>query len=54
MDITIVTTATTDEEGKALLDAFGFPFKRGKDAGSKPKKTVRRRGPGSGGKGKKK
>jgi large subunit ribosomal protein L5 len=28
MDITIVTTATTDKEGKALLDAFHFPFKR--------------------------
>ena len=28
MDITIVTTATTDEEGKALLDAFHFPFKQ--------------------------
>ena len=28
MDITIVTTANTDAEGKALLDAFGFPFKR--------------------------
>ena len=28
MDINIVTTATTDEEAKALLDAFGFPFKR--------------------------
>ena len=28
MDITIVTTAQTDEEGKALLDAFNFPFKR--------------------------
>ena len=27
MDITIVTTAATDEEGKALLDAFHFPFK---------------------------
>lgn len=27
MDITIVTTAPTDEEGKALLDAFHFPFK---------------------------
>lgn len=26
MDITIVTTANTDEEAKALLDAFGFPF----------------------------
>jgi len=26
MDITIVTSAKTDEEAKALLDAFGFPF----------------------------
>ena len=26
MDITFVTTAKTDEEGKALLAAFGFPF----------------------------
>ena len=26
MDITFVTTAKTDAEGKALLDAFGFPF----------------------------
>jgi large subunit ribosomal protein L5 len=26
MDITIVTTATTDEEGRALLTALGFPF----------------------------
>ena len=28
MDITIVTTATTDHEGRELLLAFGFPFKR--------------------------
>lgn len=28
MDITIVTTAKTNAEGKALLDAFGFPFRR--------------------------
>lgn len=28
MNITIVTTATDDEQGKALLDAFGFPFRR--------------------------
>ena len=28
MDITIVTTAKTDEEAKALLEAFGFPFKK--------------------------
>ena len=27
MDITIVTSAPTDEEGKALLAAFHFPFK---------------------------
>ena len=26
MDITLVTTAQTDEEAKALLNAFGFPF----------------------------
>jgi large subunit ribosomal protein L5 len=26
MDITIVTTATTDDEGRALLSALGFPF----------------------------
>jgi large subunit ribosomal protein L5 len=28
MDITIVTTARTDAEGRALLTALGFPFKR--------------------------
>ena len=28
MDVTIVTTATNDEHGRALLDAFGFPFAR--------------------------
>ena len=28
MDITIVTTARTDAEGRALLDAFGFPFRK--------------------------
>jgi large subunit ribosomal protein L5 len=28
MDISIVTTARTDAEGRALLDAFGFPFRR--------------------------
>ena len=26
MDITFVTSAESDEEAKALLDAFGFPF----------------------------
>ena len=28
MDITIVTSARTDDEGRALLAAFGFPFRR--------------------------
>jgi large subunit ribosomal protein L5 len=49
MDITIVTTATTNEAGKALLDAFGFPFRTGVDAQVvEPKK--RNRGQFRGGK----
>lgn len=44
MDITIVTTARTNAEGKALLDAFGFPFKRGADAVAPPKKKSNARG----------
>jgi large subunit ribosomal protein L5 len=28
MDITIATTARTDDEGRALLAAFGFPFRK--------------------------
>ncbi|MHB1486447.1 MAG: 50S ribosomal protein L5 [Acidimicrobiales bacterium] len=28
MDITIVTTARTDAEARALMSAFGFPFRR--------------------------
>ena len=28
MNITIVTTAKSDEEAKALLEAFGFPFRK--------------------------
>ena len=28
MDITIVTTAKTDAQGRALLDAFAFPFRK--------------------------
>jgi large subunit ribosomal protein L5 len=46
MDITIVTTATTNDEGKAFLEAFGFPFKRAGDVepiGLVPPK--RKRGP---------
>ena len=49
MDITLVTTGVTNDQGKALLDAFGFPFKRGEDAVAPPKK-VKRSGPrGKGG-----
>jgi len=28
LDITITTTAKTDEEGRALLAAFSFPFRK--------------------------
>jgi large subunit ribosomal protein L5 len=42
MDITIVTTAITNEGGKALLDAFGFPFKKGVEAELAP--DTRKRG----------
>lgn len=42
MDITIVTTATDDEHGKALLDAFGFPFKKGIEAENAPRKKRRK------------
>jgi hypothetical protein len=27
MDVTVVTTATTDEEGRSLLRRLGFPFR---------------------------
>ena len=37
MDITIVTTATTDLDGKALLDAFGFPIRKGEEPASSKK-----------------
>jgi len=49
MDITLVTTAVTNDQGKALLDAFGFPFKRGDEAGQAPAQTKTRRGPQRGG-----
>lgn len=42
MDITIVTTAVDNAQGRALLDAFGFPFKRGADAAIAPKKATTR------------
>jgi len=48
MDITIVTTAKTNEQGKALLDAYGFPFKRGNEGG--PPAVKKTRGPARGGK----
>jgi large subunit ribosomal protein L5 len=54
MDITIVTSADTDDAGRALLDAFGFPFKRDADALAAPRKR-KARGPQRGGpKGKRK
>ncbi len=37
MDVTIVTTAQTDLDGKALLDAFGFPFRKGEAPASSKK-----------------
>ena len=48
MDITIVTTAKSDDAGMALIDAFGFPFKKGIEAENAPRKK-RRRGPQYGG-----
>ncbi|MEO5723035.1 MAG: 50S ribosomal protein L5, partial [Ilumatobacteraceae bacterium] len=48
MDITIVTSAVSNEAGRALLDAFGFPFKKGEDAGPVPTKSQQRRGPARG------
>jgi len=49
MDITIVTTAKDNESAKALLDAYGFPFKKGADADNEPRKK-KNRGPRYGGK----
>ena len=53
MDITIVTTATTDAHDRALLDAFGFPFKKGADAENAPRKKKNRNPQFRGGKKKK-
>ena len=50
MDITFVTTAADDAGGKALLDAYGFPFKKGED-GSDLTPRKKRRGPARGPKG---
>jgi large subunit ribosomal protein L5 len=43
MDITLVTTATTDDEGRALLRRLGFPFA---EAGTLPVKARKKSGPG--------
>jgi len=53
MDISIVTTANDNDSGKALLDAFGFPFKRGADADNAPRKKKNRNPQFRGGKKKK-
>jgi len=44
----IVTTATEDAAGKALLDAFGFPFRQANDPNAPAPKQRRSRGPGRG------
>jgi large subunit ribosomal protein L5 len=43
MDITLVTTATNDDEGRALLRRLGFPFA---DASALPPKVRKKSGPG--------
>jgi large subunit ribosomal protein L5 len=43
MDITVVTTATTDDEGRALLRQLGFPFA---EPGALPVKQRKKSGPG--------
>ena len=44
MDITLVTTATTDDEGRALLRRLGFPFA---EPGALQQKLRKKSGPGS-------
>ena len=41
MDITFVTTASSDDEGRALLRHFGFPFKADADVPAKAQKSGR-------------
>lgn len=41
MDITFVTTARTNEEGRSLLKHLGFPFKATDDAKAPKKRTFR-------------
>ena len=45
MDITLVTTATNDDEGRALLRQLGFPFA---DINSVPPKPKKKSGPRTG------
>jgi len=40
LDITIVTTAETDEEGRELLKLFGMPFRRAEPQANAPKITA--------------
>ena len=51
MDITFVTSASNDDEGRALLKALGFPFKAPADEVAK---VVKKKGPAFAGKKKKK
>jgi large subunit ribosomal protein L5 len=44
MDITLVTTATNDDEGRALLRRLGFPFA---EPGALQQKVRKKSGPGS-------
>jgi large subunit ribosomal protein L5 len=48
MDITLVTTATTDDEGRALLRQLGFPFAEMDAVAAKPRKKKSGPGPRSG------
>jgi large subunit ribosomal protein L5 len=41
MDITFVTTASSDNEGRALLRHLGFPFKADADVAAKATKSGR-------------
>ena len=43
MDITIVTTGTTDDQGRALLRALGFPFRRDEQSQGNGQQTWRRK-----------
>lgn len=50
MDITLVTTATTDDEGRALLRQLGFPFAEAGALAVKPRAKKSGPGPRGGGK----